>query len=1168
MHFIKASRYQAETAATQILISLRISGFRAEIYGFLYIAPLSDQACPVPTLNVDNDRRRNGTVFRQGWRVAVAGLVTLAICGAARAQAVKGEAAAEKLLSPAERTVVGRLGDLSHLPEGQWRYHVGTLAHGEDPSLDDSSWPVAVPNTHYSTDAMWFRQWITVPKTLNGYDLTGTRIWFQFDASVNGPLPQIIYFNGRRVAMGDDLAPIVLFDKAQPGERVLVAVKLMNTVDKKHFVGTPMQIDFAPSRPSPEDLREEFLTAALLVPSLSKDIPADEATLEKSVGEVDVKALDAADQAPSQQAKFDASLRAAHQTLSALKPMMDEATLHLTGNSHIDAAWLWPWTETVNTVRDTYGTALQLMSEYPTYTFTQSAADYNDWLARDYPDINQGIKERIQQGRWEVVGGMWVEPDLNMPDGESTARSILIGKRWYEKHYGVDVRIGWNPDSFGYNWQLPQIYKKSGIDYFVTQKMAWNDTNKLPLKLFWWESPDGSKVLTYFPDDYANTNLNPVRLAADLATARRFAPGMTEMMDLYGVGDHGGGPTRAMLDQGLHWMQPGKVVPKMQFGTAGTYFSSVEKELAQHSRTWDYRTIAEGYEPPTPVAGKIAIPTWDDEMYLEFHRGVYTTQALMKWNLRHAPEWTLDAEKEASLAWLDGSAYPATELTNAWKKITFNDFHDLAAGSGIGVIYKDAAQQFRQVHRADNEISAAAMDTIAAHVDTKVASGVPVLVFNPLGWARSGDVKVDVQMPSPTAGVYVVDPHGTVLPSEVLSKDEATHTFHLLVRAHDVPSLGYEVLRVTPGVRAFASDLRVEGMTLENAYLRVVVDPKTGCITSLYDKTSRFETLKPGSCGNELQAFKDTPKQYDAWNIDPGTLDETPARLTQADSVKVIQTSPMRAMVRVTRHWDKSKFVQEIVLDAGSDQAIVVNDIDWHETHILLKAAFELTATSPFATFEIPFGTIERPTTRNNSWEQARFEVPAQRWADEGNAQHGFSLINDSKYGYDAVGDLLRLSLLRSPVWPDPNADRGHQHFSFALYPHAGNWQQAMTVRHGYDFNFPLTAMQVEGHSGGLPAEHSFVGVGPDDLVMTAMKKAEDTHSLEFHFYEWAGKAGELALRVPPGATGAVETNLMETPQDPRLPVRNDEVRVPFKPYEIVAVRVDYPAKQGAEATK
>ncbi|MFZ0689691.1 MAG: glycoside hydrolase family 38 C-terminal domain-containing protein [Acidobacteriaceae bacterium] len=1060
----------------------------------------------------------------------------------------------EKQLPESERAVIARLENLSHLPPGVWHYHVGDLAHAEDPSVDDSSWPVARPDSTYPEHALWFREWVEVPKNLNGYDLTGTRIWFRFEAWVNGPLPQIVYFNGRRVAMGDDLEPIVLFDRARPGDRVLIAVKLMATVDQKHFSGSPMSISFSGDRPSPQDIGEEFLSAAVLIPSLSKDSAADHATLDKAIGQVDLKALDNADQM-----QFDSSLRDAESTMEALNPMMKQATLHLTGNSHIDAAWLWPWTETVDTVKNTFSTALQLMNEYPSYTYTQSAAAYNDWMARDYPEIDAQIKKRVKEGRWEVVGGMWVEPDLNMPDGESTARSLLIGKRWYQQHYGVDVRIGWNPDSFGYNWQLPQIYKKSGVDYFVTQKMEWNDTNKLPFKLFWWESPDGSKVLTYFPHDYANTNLNPVRLSVDLAQARKFAPGMDDMMDLFGVGDHGGGPTRAMLDEGLHWMQSNKVVPKMEFGTAQPWFSKIEKELAPQSPEWDYRSIAQGYHEPPLVEGAIDIPTWKSELYFEYHRGVFTTQAQHKRNMRESSEWALNAEKYASLAWLDGNNYPGDALTEDWKKITFNQFHDLAAGSGIGVIYQDAQKDYDAVRWSTNEISAKALKTVAAHIDTRVFLGVPVLVFNPLAWARSGNVAVDVQMPAATADVSVVDSRGVVLPSEVISKDAATSTFHLLVEARDVPSLGYEVLHVVPGKKPFASDLKVTETTLENAALRVVVDPQTGCITSLYDKKAGFETLAKGACGNELEAFKDTPKDYDAWNIDPGTLDQPPMRITEADSVQVIGHGPMRASIRVARHWQNSKFVQDIVLDAGSDQVVVMNDIDWHETHVLLKAAFPLSATSPFATYEIPYGTIQRPTTRNNSWEKAQFEVGAQRWADLGNAQHGFSLINESKYGYDGVGNLLRLTLLRSPVWPDPNADRGEHHFSYALYPHAGDWKQAMTVRHGFNFNYHLQAMQVEAHTGSLPAEHSFVAIRPEDVVLTAMKKAEDSNALIFHFYEWAGKGGSVALRVPPGATGAVETNLMEKPEGAALPLEGDHVTVHFRPYEIVAVRVDYP---------
>ncbi|HZD49113.1 MAG TPA: glycoside hydrolase family 38 C-terminal domain-containing protein [Silvibacterium sp.] len=1065
-----------------------------------------------------------------------------------------------KTLPPDAQKVINRLGQLSNLPSGEWRYREGDIPHGESPSLDDSSWPVVKAPSNGSTAAAWYRQWIEVPKTLSGYDLTGARIWFQFRAEANGPMPEIIYFNGRRVALGDDLEPIVLFDNAKPGDRVLVAVKLLATVDVKHFRGSPMKIDFSENRPNPEDERKEFLSAAMLVPSLSTNVSADQATLLKAITSVDLGALDAADQQ-----KFDASLNQAQSTLEALRPLLQETTLHLTGNSHIDAAWLWPWTESIDVVKRTFSTALQLMNEYPNYTFTQSAAQYNEWLADKYPEINDQIKRRIKEGRWEIVGGMWVEPDLNMPDGESTARSLLIGKRWYQHEYGVDVRIGWNPDSFGYNWQLPQIYKKSGVDYFVTQKMMWNDTNKLPyyFKLFWWESPDGSKVLTYFPHDYANNNLDPVRLSADLAQARKLAPGMTEMMDLYGIGDHGGGPTRAMLDEGDHWMSDEKVVPKMQYGTAQSYFSAVEKKLAPSSPEWDYRSIAQGYHEPPLVAGEVAIPTWKDEMYFEYHRGVMTTQANHKRNMRESSEWALNAEKVASLAWLDGKTYPSAELTEAWKKITFNQFHDLAAGSGIGIIYKEAQQDYDQVRWATNEISAAAMKTIVARIDTSAGQGVPVLVFNPLAWERSGLVTVSVQLPDPASSLSVLDSEGRVLPSQVLSTDAGTHTFKLLIQAHQVPSLGYEVLRVVPGSRPFQSDLKSSGLTLENSAIRVTVDKTTGCITSLYDKKSNFESLASGGCGNELQLFRDTPKEYDAWNIDPGTLDRPPDKLDSADSVELTEQGPLAASIRVTHHTQNSKFVQEIVLHSGEDQVEVVNDIDWHETHQLLKTAFPLAASSPMATYEIPYGTIDRPTTRNNSWEQAQFEVPALRWADLGDGRHGFSLINESKYGYDGRDNVLRLSLLRAPVWPDPQADRGHHHFSYALYPHSGDWKQALTVRHGYEFNYHLNAMQVGSHAGAMPARHSFVSVSPENVVLTAMKKAEDSNSLVFHLYEWAGKSGSIDLSVPPGATGATETNLLEQPQGPPLAVSGNKVTVPVKAYEIVAVRVDYSVSAG-----
>ncbi|HEY2472940.1 MAG TPA: alpha-mannosidase, partial [Terracidiphilus sp.] len=686
------------------------------------------------------------------------------LCFAAfTAQAQSGQTSEiTKSLSTESQKTIDQLSVLTNLPSGEWHYHVGDIAHGETPELDDSQWQTVTDHSHAPNEAVWYRRWVEIPASFHGYDLSGARIWFQFVAGANGPMPQIIYFNGRRVAMGDDLEPIVLFDSAKPGEKVLVAVKLLHTVDQKTFVTSRFRIDTAPSRPNPEDLRKEFLSAAALIPALSSDPSASEQTLEKAISSVDLAALDAGNQT-----QFDTSLKKAQAALDSLRPMLRQATFHLTGNSHIDAAWLWPWTEGVDAVKRTFGTALQLMYEYPDYTYTQSAAAYNQWMAEKYPALNNEIKQRIKEGRWEVLGGMWIEPDLNMPDGESLVRQILIGKRFFQQEYGVDVRIGWNPDSFGYTWQLPQIYKKSGIDYFVTQKMTWNDTNPLPLKLFWWESPDGSKVLSYFPHDYANNNLNPVRLSSDLAQARKYASGMTEMMDLYGIGDHGGGPTRAMLDQGVHWMQPDKVVPKMQFGTAQSYFSAIEPKINGHSPVWNYSSVAEGNtQLPSPPDGEISVPTWKDELYLEFHRGVFTTQAEHKKNMRDSEEWVLNAEKYASLAWLDGQSYPAAELTEAWKKVLFNQFHDTAAGSGEAVVYKDAQRDYDQVRWATNEISQKALRALTANVDTKVTAGVPVVVYNPLAWERSGTVAVDVQFPSASSsGATVMDAENHTLPS-------------------------------------------------------------------------------------------------------------------------------------------------------------------------------------------------------------------------------------------------------------------------------------------------------------------------------------------------------------------------------------------------------------------
>ena len=1086
-------------------------------------------------------------------------------------------------LSPPALEKLKAMEAFSTLPAVDWRFHAGDLPHGE--SADDSTWATvqAGPKGNAAAgpalDAAWYRRTIEVPKTVHGYDIAGSRVMFQFVADANGPVPEIIYFNGRRVALGDDLEPIVLFAPAKPGEKVEVAVKLLRTVDAKRFRGATLAIvpaEGAGARPNPDDLRIECLSAARLLPALAKPRTDLLPRVEEAIAQIDLNALDKGDQGA-----FDASLLKAQQTLNELRPVLREARIILAGNSHIDAAWLWPESETIDVVKRTFTTALQLMNEYPNYTYTQSAAQYTEWMADKYPKLHEQIRERVKEGRWEIVGGMWVEPDLNLPDGESLVRQLLIGQQEFKKDLGVTARIGWNPDSFGYTWQLPQIYKRSGLDYFVTQKMHWNDTNQLPFGLFWWESPDGSKVLTYFPTDYVHMDLSPARLSADFAQMAARNPGVEETLDLYGVGDHGGGPTRAMLDQGDRFIASGKpagnalAVPTMRYGTAQQYFSRVEKTLNPVAPMWNYDRIAKGYRIDAPPAGKVSLPTWKDELYFEFHRGVFTTQAKHKENMRRSEVATLDAEKLASLAWLAGQPYPNAAFIDSWKKVTFNQFHDLAAGSGIGVIYRDAQKEYTEVFHADHEIAEDSLKTLAAGIDTRVKAGVPILLFNSLAWSRPATVRVSVQMPEHAASIELLDAADHVVPSQVIGTDAATNRFDLLVRVQELPAMGYTVLHAvaagaqqpkgtgSQGINAEVKGDGVQasedggGFTLENGLLRVRIDRKSGCVTSLKTLPKEVEYLAANGCGNQLQTFKDTPKQYDAWNIDPGTLDHnTP--IENVDSIAIVDHGGLRKTVKIERTWQASHFVQEISLDASADTVDIANQVDWHETHVLLKAAFPLAATGPKATYEIPYGSIERTTTRNNSWEKAQFEVPAMRWADLGDALQGVSLLNDSKYGYDAVGNTLRLSLLRSPASPDPDADRGLQSFRYALYPHAATWKHAQTMHRGYELNYPVVALQVAAHTGSLPAAHTWASVEDANVVLTAVKKAEGANALIFRMFEWAGEASTAKLHVPAGATSATETNLMEKPEGGALSVHGDTLTVNIKPYEIKTVRVDY----------
>ncbi len=1056
------------------------------------------------------------------------------------------------------KPTLDRLQSLLRQGEAEWRSHAD-VPHPEDPGLSDSDWDtftvknVSGPGGGHANEEHWtgtrvFRRWVTIPEKINGYATQGARVLLDLRFGSPGSLMITVFSNGGILYRGDDdnILPVLLSENAQPGQRFLVAARVVAGDDvQSEFFHSELIVEPPHTRPDPGLLRMEILAARPLIGAYEDGKAQREQQLDAAVKAIDFSPLERGDQAG-----FDASLKAAHAKLEVLKPWLQQFTIRAVGNSHIDMAWLWPWTETVEVVRNTFRSVLDLMREYPDFKFTMSSARTFEWMQEKYPDLFHEIQQRVKEGRWEIIGGMWVEPDLNMPDGESLVRQILVGKRYFQKNFGVDVKIGWNPDSFGYNYQLPQIYKKSGMDYFVTQKLLWaHEFTTFPYKLFWWEAPDGSRLLTYFPRDYAG-GIDADQLGRDLSVwmPSIYGPKLTdspEMMHLYGVGDHGGGPTRVMLDHADQLRAPDTVFPKLQFSFASEFFSNLEKKLPS-----------------------MQVPTWDGELYFQYHRGVLTTQAETKRRIRHAEELVLNAEKFSSLASLYGRAYPQDGMEQYWKNLLFDHFHDIMPGSGIAVNYLDAKRNLENVDRFANDAAMGSLREIAAHVNTQ-GEGVPLMIFNSLSWPRTEVTEVEAQLPAPAKQVEVVDSNGKAAESQLLSLDPETHRARLLLLS-STPSLGYKTyfVRAAASAPVVHSVLKASADTLENEFIRVKIDPQSGCMTSLFDKRSGTEALAPAetdtggpknsTCGNLLQTFVDKPEKWDAWNID-ADFEKQHWDLDKADEVKLVESGPLRAVIRVKNHFQNSTFVRDIILYAGAARVDVKMQAEWHEKHILLKVAFPVSAHSDKATYEIPFGSVERPTTRNTPAEQAQFEVPAYRWADISDPKHGFSLLNDCKYGYDAKGNVLRLSLLRSPEWPDPHADEGHHEFTYALYPHGGGWKDALTIRRGYELNYKLISMPVGKHEGGLAPEHSFVQARSENIILTALKKAEDEDALVLRFYEWAGKDGEAQLQIPPGAQSATETDLMEKTIG-SLPVQNDGVTVHTKPYEIKTIKVQYSA--------
>lgn len=1032
--------------------------------------------------------------------------------------------------------VVDQLDFLSSGSVNNWRYSTDFSKDPTAPGFDDSQWKNLKLDEHIYPDSCWIRKEIVLPERILGQTVSG-RVKFLVSVDDYG----YMWIDGQSKGYFPWDGEFVLAEQAKPGQKITVAIKAINTGGPLRLIRAQIHSDgSAELRKTIEDFSLSIRTGQKLLSGdtyqtnarVKVDPKIDKSTmdtwekkgindlLQTTVATLDIDAL-----RTGNIEKFLASLASVRTQLKPVARFAKRFTLYFNANAHIDAAWLWRDKETIEVCKNTFASVFNMMDQRPDFTYAQSSAAYYDWMERLYPDLFKKIQQRVHDGRWEVVGGMWVEPDCNLPNGEAWARHLLYAKRYFSRKLGADVKIGWNPDSFGYNWNMPLFYSQAGISAFITQKIGWNETNVFPYRLFWWESPDGSRILSYFPFDYVNEINNPYQLV-DWIRQFEANTGFTKMMILFGVGDHGGGPSLEML-QRIDRLRTLDIFPMIEHGTTAAYLASLKDQ------------------------GLSSIPVWNDELYLEYHQGTFTTQAATKKANRECEVLLTNAEKFSAISTLFGGTYHTNELETAWRSVLFNQFHDILPGSGIRENYIDAREKYDDAVAIGRHELGTALTTITNQINTSaIKKGKAIVVFNPLGWERTDVVRVE--LPADDTNPYAVfDENG----HEVTSQAVAARRYHreLVFVATGVPSIGYKVyeLRKT-NPNTGAASVAVTMNSLENASFKITADPATGWLTSIIDKRNGKELL--AGRGNELQLLEDKPAQWDAWNIGlTGVM--FPSTFRRAE---IIETGPVRATLRLYRDYLKpgtkkdfptedfpsSFFSQDITLYNGIDRIDFTTDVDWWEDKTMLKVAFPLTVQDTVATYEIPFGTIQRSTQLRDSWEKAKVEVPALTWADVSSQDYGVSLLNDSKYGYDIKGNTIRLSLLRSPKWPDPTADRGKHTIRYALYPHTGTWKEAMTVCRGHEFNNPLIAVVVDPKKGALPMRYSFVSISPSQQILSTIKKAEDSDEWIVQWYDAGGTDCRTALTFPRRLKSATTTNILEQDID-EVAVQGNRAVVP-----------------------
>lgn len=821
----------------------------------------------------------------------------------------------------------------------------------------------------------------------------------------------------------------------------------------------------------------------------------------------------------------------AQQKLRSSLDKMDKHTpikVNCIGHTHIDVAWLWRLKHTREKCARSFSTVLRLMEKYPDYIFLQSQPQLYDYIKNDYPDIYEKIKEKIKEGRWEADGSMWVEADCNITSGESLVRQILLGKRFFKEEFGVENKFLWLPDVFGYSWALPQILKKSGIDTFMTTKISWNQYNRMPHDTFMWKGIDGTEILTHFistptknqsEDSWFYTYNGHITPDTVTGIWKQYQDkGINqELLLSYGYGDGGGGVNREMLENRARVDEiPG--LPEVKTGRAGEYFDRLHRQL---EKTDEY------------------IHTWNGELYLEYHRGTYTSQAYNKRMNRklellyRETEWVnvLRAIKENKWA-----SYPQQNLNDGWKIILRNQFHDIIPGSSIREVYQDSREEYAEAEKIANKNW---QNAGTALLRSEQSNEKVYTLFNSVNWVR--DDIISIPAGDATTGNWY-DNHQNKLASQRTDSEWQ-------IQLEEIPATGFTYIifreeEVNQEINAFD----IKNSIISTPYYQIEWN-ESGQLTNIFDLENKRQVLAEGVRGNVLQVFEDKPMNHDAWDIDI-YYQEKMREVRDLKSVKIIEKGPLRCVIRFNWEYMDSTINQDMTLYSKNRRIDFKTHVDWHEQHQLLKVAFPVSIHAAEATYDIQFGNVKRPTHWNTSWDYARFETVGHQWVDLSERGYGVSLLNDCKYGHDIKDNVIRLSLIKSATSPDIKADQGEHIFTYSLYPHSGDWCQGKTVQAAWELNNPM--LYIEGRPD--IDELSLFTVDANNILIDSIKKAEDEDKVILRIHEYGGGRESVSISSDLAILSWQECDLME---EVITDLNTGEFKFDIKPYEIKSFIVE-----------